>query len=176
MLSQRNFVFTIALFLGAINLSTIYAQESNVKAIAVIQPTTGNKANGIVRFTEVNGGVQIIADINGLKPGEHGFHIHEFGDCSASDASSAGAHFNPTNKKHGCPNDPEHHAGDMGNIVADSNGHAHFDFVSKDIKLQGNNNVIGRSIIVHEGKDDCISQPAGNSGAKIGCGVIGIAK
>ncbi len=156
--------------------SSAFAQEIITKAVAVIHPTKGNTANGIVTFTAVNGGVRIVADINGLKPGEHGFHIHEFGDCSASNASSAGEHFNPTHKKHGCLNSPEHHVGDLGNIIADEKGHAKYDLINRDIKFEGSNNIIGRSVIVHVDRDDCVTQPTGNSGSRVGCGVIGISK
>ena len=87
-----------------------------LKAVAVLHPTGSNKVAGTVTFTEVADGVQVLAEITGLTPGNHGFHVHEFGDCSAPDASSAGAHFNPTNKPHAGPDAPERHVGDMGNV------------------------------------------------------------
>src|SRR6266545_2433397 len=91
-----------------------------LKAVAVLHPTAGNKVNGTVTFTEVADGVQIRAEITGLTPGNHGFHVHEFGDCSAADASSAGAHFNPTHKPHAGPDTSERHVGDMGNVQSDA--------------------------------------------------------
>src|SRR5438093_3809357 len=93
-----------------------------LKAVAVLHPTAGNKVSGTVTFTEVADGVQVRAEISGLTPGNHGFHVHEFGDCSAADASSAGAHFNPTNQPHVAPDATARHAGDMGNIEADPSG------------------------------------------------------
>jgi len=95
-----------------------------LKAVAVLHPTAGNKVSGTVTFTEVADGVQVRAEITGLTPGNHGFHVHEFGDCSAADATSAGAHFNPTKQPHAGPDAPERHVGDMGNVEADASGKA----------------------------------------------------
>jgi superoxide dismutase, Cu-Zn family len=148
-----------------------------LKAIAVLHPTAGNKVSGTVTFTEVADGVQVQAEITGLTPGKHGFHVHEFGDCSAADLASAGAHFNPTNKPHAGPDAPERHAGDMGNVEADASGAAKLDYVDHDISLTNDQRcVIGRSVVVHAKADDLKSQPAGDSGARIACGVVGIAK
>ena len=148
-----------------------------LKAIAVLHPTAGNKVSGTVRFTEVADGVQIQAEITGLSPGKHGFHVHEFGDCSAADLASAGAHFNPTNKPHAGPDTAERHVGDMGNVEADASGTAKLDYVDHEISLtKDQRSVIGRSVVVHAKADDLKSQPAGDSGARIACGVIGIAK
>ena len=128
---KRNMSLGIALIACFSTLSAVQAQENIAKAVAVVHPTKGNTVNGVVTFTVVKDGVRIVADIDGLKPGQHGFHIHEFGDCSAPDATSAGGHFNPTNKKHGCPGSPEHHVGDLGNIDADNTGHAHLEVTNK---------------------------------------------
>lgn len=148
-----------------------------LKAIAVLHPTAGNKVSGTVTFTEVADGVQVSADITGLTPGNHGFHVHEFGDCSAADASSAGAHFNPTNKPHAGPDATERHVGDMGNVEADASGKAKLEYVDHQISLTNDQqSVIGRSVVVHAKADDLKSQPAGDSGARIACGVIGRAK
>jgi Cu-Zn family superoxide dismutase len=148
-----------------------------LKAIAVLHPTAGNKVSGTVTLTEVADGVQIQAEITGLTPGNHGFHVHQFGDCSAGDASSAGAHFNPTNKPHAGPDALERHVGDMGNIEADASGSAKLDYVDHHISLVNDKeSVIGRSVVVHAKADDLKSQPAGDSGARVACGVIGIAK
>jgi Cu-Zn family superoxide dismutase len=147
------------------------------KAIAVLHPTAGNKVSGTVTFTEEAGGVRIQANITGLTPGKHGFHVHEFGDCSASDLASAGAHFNPTNKPHAGPDAAERHDGDMGNIDADASGKAKLDYVDHHISLTNDQrSAIGRSVIVHEKADDLKSQPSGDAGGRIACGVIGIAK
>jgi Cu-Zn family superoxide dismutase len=148
-----------------------------LKAIAVLHPTGGNKLSGTVTFTEVADGVQVQAEITGLTPGNHGFHVHEFGDCSAADASSAGAHFNPTNKPHAGPDATERHVGDMGNVEADASGKAKLEYVDHHISLTNDQaSVIGRSVVVHAKADDLKSQPAGDSGARIACGVIGRAK
>jgi Cu-Zn family superoxide dismutase len=148
-----------------------------LKAIAVLHPTAGNKVGGIVTFTEVADGVQVHAEITGLAPGNHGFHVHEFGDCSAPDASSAGAHFNPTNKPHAGPDATERHVGDMGNVEANASGKATLEYVDHQISLTNDEqSAIGRSVVVHVKADDLKSQPAGDSGARVACGVIGRAK
>ncbi len=148
-----------------------------LKAVAVLHPTAGNKVSGTVTFTEVADGVQIRAEITGLTPGNHGFHVHEFGDCSAADASSAGGHFNPTHNSHAGPDAPERHVGDMGNIQADASGKAALEYVDHQISLTNDErSVIGRSVVVHAKADDLKSQPAGDSGARVACGVIGRAK
>jgi Cu-Zn family superoxide dismutase len=148
-----------------------------LKAVAVLHPTAGNKVSGTVTFTEVADGVQVRAEITGLIPGNHGFHVHEFGDCSAADATSAGAHFNPTKQPHAGPDAPERHVGDMGNVEADASGKATLEYVDHQISLTNDQrSVIGRSVVVHAKADDLKSQPAGDSGARVACGVIGRAK
>ena len=148
-----------------------------LKAIAVLHPTAGNKVSGTVTFTEVADGVQIHADITGLTAGNHGFHVHEFGDCSAADASSAGTHFNPAKKPHAGPDATERHVGDMGNVEADASGKATLEYVDHQISLTNDqDSVIGRSVVVHAKADDLKTQPSGDSGARIACGVIGRAK
>jgi superoxide dismutase, Cu-Zn family len=149
-----------------------FAQAQEVsKATAQLEPKSGTKVTGTVTFTKVGDEVQVIADIQNLTPGKHGFHIHEKGDCSAPDAASAGAHFNPTMKHHGGPNTVEHHAGDLGNIEADASGKAHLDWKGK-LSLSGKNSIIGKSVVVHEKEDDLKTDPSGNSGARIACGAI----
>jgi Cu-Zn family superoxide dismutase len=112
----------------------------------------------------------------GLKKGKHGFHIHEFGDCSAPDGTSAGGHFNPEGKMHGAPVDMSRHAGDMGNIEADESGKAHLEYIDPMMSLTGDHSIIGRSVILHQNEDDLKTQPTGNAGPRIACGVIGVAK
>ena len=148
-----------------------------LKAIAVLHPAGANKLSGTVTFTEVADGVQVHAEITGLTPGNHGFHVHEFGDCSAADATSSGAHFNPANKPHAGPDATERHVGDMGNVEADASGKAKLEYLDHQISLTNDQqSVIGRSVVVHAKADDLKSQPAGDSGARIACGVIGRAK
>jgi Cu-Zn family superoxide dismutase len=148
-----------------------------LKATAVLHPTAGNKVGGTVTFTEVADGVQVHANITGLTAGKHGFHVHEFGDCSAPDASSAGAHFNPTNQPHAGPDDSARHVGDMGNVEANASGKATVDYVDHDMSLTNDQkSVIGRSVVVHVKADDLKTQPSGDSGARVACGAIGRAK
>src|SRR5216117_951597 len=148
-----------------------------LKAIAVVHPTEGSKVSGTVTFTEVADGVQVHAELIGLTPGKHGFHVHEFGDCSAADASSAGAHFNPTNQPHAAPDATARHVGDMGNIEADTSGAAKLDYLDHSMSLANDDrSIIGRSVVVHAKADDFKLQPAGDSGARVACGVIGRAK
>ena len=117
------------------------------------------------------------AELTGLQPGQHGFHIHEFGDCSdVAKAASAGGHFNPTNHQHGAPDASDRHEGDLGNIEADAQGKAHVDITDKVLKLSGNESIIGHAVIVHEKADDLKTQPTGDAGGRLACGVIGVAK
>jgi len=168
-----NVVALIAISL-TFTLGNTFAQEPT-KAIAVLHPASGSQVMGTVTFTKTGDTVQVVADISGLTPGKHAFHIHEFGDCSAADAASAGSHFNPMKKPHGAPDSPERHAGDMGNLEADSSGKAHLELKDNMLKLSGENSILGRGVIVHEKVDDW-SQPVGNAGGRQACGVIGVAK
>ena len=147
------------------------------KAICVLYPTQGNTVSGTVTFTKVEGGIKVVADLQGFKgAGKHGFHIHDFGDCSAPDGTSAGGHFNPAMMSHGGPADKTRHEGDMGNIDADASGKAHLEYVDPMLTFDGPNSIIGRSIIVHQNEDDMKTQPTGNAGPRVACGVIGVAK
>ena len=146
------------------------------KAIAVLHPTQGNNVSGTVTFTASGDSVRVIADITGLTPGKHGFHIHEFGDCSDPKAANAGGHFNPTNHQHGAPDATDRHAGDLGNIEADTSGKAHLDVTDKLMKLSGADSIVGHAVIVHEKADDLKTQPTGDAGGRVACGVIGVAK
>ena len=157
-----------------ISSSLAVAAPTVKRAQALLSPTQGNHVTGIVTFYQFADGVKIVADVSGLQPGQHGFHIHEWGDCSAADGSSAGGHFNPSHEQHGALDASHHHAGDLSNIVADANGKAHYEGVSKDIQLNGADSIIGRSVIVHTSADDLHTQPTGNSGSRVVCGVIGV--
>lgn len=144
------------------------------EAIAELSPTEGNDARGQVTFTATDGGVRVVADLEGLDAGAHGFHIHENGDCSAPDASSAGGHFNPTGAPHGAPDAPaaERHVGDLGNIEAGADGTARYDRTDSVISLSGANSIVGKAVVVHAGTDDLSSQPSGDAGNRLACGVI----
>lgn len=145
------------------------------KAIVVVHPTEGNNVTGMVTFEKVADGVRVSGSIEGLEEGNHGFHIHQYGDCSAADGTSAGGHYNPENVEHGAPSDEMRHIGDMGNIEANADGVAEINFVDQTIKLNGPHSIMGRGVIVHAGEDDLTSQPTGAAGARVACGVIGIA-
>lgn len=149
--------------------------EEVTMAVAQIHAPDGNELMGTVTFTQDEEGVNVIARINGLEPGEHGFHIHEYGDCTASDLTSAGGHYNPYDVQHGAPTDSVRHVGDMGNLPVNEEGYGNLNYTDKEITLNGPNNVIGRGIIIHAGSDDFTSQPSGAAGARMACGVIGIA-
>ncbi len=129
--------------------------------------------HGMVSFTETADGVAVVAHVEGAPPGVHGFHIHETGDCSADDFTSAGGHFNPAGVPHGGPDDVERHGGDLGNIEVAEGGHGHLEISSDIITLgEGANSVIGRGVILHADADDLVSQPTGAAGARLACGVI----
>jgi superoxide dismutase, Cu-Zn family len=158
------------------NMQMPVAKSMIHKAVCVVYPTQGNAVTGTITFTKVDGGVKVVADLKGLSAGKHGIHIHECGDCSAADGSSAGGHFNPMSKSHGAPMDAMRHEGDMGNIEADATGNAHMEYIDKNISFEGMTSIIGRSVIVHKSEDDLKTQPTGNAGARVACGVIGIGK
>jgi superoxide dismutase, Cu-Zn family len=143
-------------------------------ARADLSPTAGNSASGTLYFTQQGDRVLVSGEIRGLKPNaEHGFHVHEKGDCSSPDATSAGGHYNPDKHAHGRSDQPEHHAGDLPSLRADAAGVAHVNFESTAFRVgMGEHNVIGRSVVVHRDPDDFTSQPAGNSGPRLACGVI----
>jgi superoxide dismutase, Cu-Zn family len=142
------------------------------RAQAQLEPTKGHQVRGKMTFLAADGGVRVIADMDGLTPGLHGMHIHEKGDCSAPDAKTAGEHYNPTNKRHGGSDAPEHHVGDLGNILADASGHGHYDRLNATIQLNGPRSIVGLSVLVHADPDDLVTQPGGKSGDRVACGVI----
>jgi Cu-Zn family superoxide dismutase len=143
-------------------------------ATATLSPRSGSTVQGTVNFSQRGDKVFVTADVSGLKPNaEHGFHVHEKGDCSAADATSTGGHFNPTGKIHGALSALEHHGGDMQSLKADATGHAVATFEMTDVTLgDGPKSLIGKGVIVHRDPDDFRTQPTGNSGARIACGVI----
>jgi Cu-Zn family superoxide dismutase len=172
---RYHFVVTVLSVISVCSLASFASAQETKKAVAILHSASGSQVTGTVTFTLMGDTVQVVADITGLTPGKHGFHIHEFGDCSAADASSAGGHFNPMKKPHGAPDAAERHAGDLGNLEADSAGKAHLELKDNMLKLSGENSILGRGVIVHEKVDDW-SQPTGNAGGRVACGVIGVAK
>lgn len=163
------------LFLGAaclLVLPELAASQIVQRAQASIQPARRQTVQGTVTFTQVDGGVEVVAELEGLTPGQHGFHIHEKGDCNLPDFTTAGGHFNPHHEAHGGPDSAHRHVGDLGNIEADSTGKAHYKRVDTLIKLNGDDSIIGRALIIHAAPDDYTTQPTGNAGGRIGCGLI----
>lgn len=143
-------------------------------AHADIAPLGDHDVRGTVELsTARDGKIKMEAKFSGLTPGLHGFHVHEIGDCTADDGASAGDHFNPGHVAHGGPGSAPHHAGDLGNLVADAQGRATLTLETDAFTLDaGERSVLGRSFVVHAGADDLHTDPAGNAGARIGCGVI----
>lgn len=158
----------------ALSLVACAGGKADSRAVANLQPTKGNAANGQVIFEQKGSGVLVAAEVSGLKPNaEHGFHIHEKGDCSAPDATSAGGHFNPSGKSHGAHHSGQAHAGDMPNLRSDMYGAARLSAQLPNVTLNpGENNIVGKAVIVHAMPDDYKTQPTGNAGARLACGVI----
>ena len=142
-------------------------------AVANLEPTKGNEAKGTLSFTQVGVKVRVSATVTGLRPGaEHGFHVHEKGDCSSGDGMSAGGHYNPAGKPHG-PQAGDHHAGDMPNLKADGYGKATASFELSGVSIgSGSSDLVGRGLIVHRDPDDYKTQPTGNAGPRLACAVI----
>ncbi len=165
-----------ATFCASPDLSRAHDEKDVQKAIAVLNSASGSKVTGTVTFTKAGNEVKVVADVTGLAPGKHGFHVHEFGDCSDPKAESAGSHFNPDKHQHGAPDAADRHAGDLGNLEADASGKARLEWTDKVMKLAGKNSIVGYAVIVHEKADDLKTQPTGDAGGRLACGVIGVAK
>lgn len=151
------------------------AAPAPAAAMAQLQPTQGSQVSGSLQFTpQADGSMRVQGSVQGLAPNsEHGFHVHEKGDCSSPDGLSAGGHFNPTGQAHGRFGATPHHTGDLPSLRADARGVATIDFVSRGLTLdQGPASVVGRGLIVHKDPDDYTTQPTGNSGARLACAVI----
>jgi superoxide dismutase, Cu-Zn family len=145
------------------------------RAVANLEPTKGNTTSGTVTFAQQGERVRVTANLKGLKPGaEHGFHVHEKGDCSSGDGMSAGGHYNPAAKSHGNVHaGGDRHAGDLPNIKADASGNASASFEASGISVGGASaDIVGKGLIVHRDPDDYKSQPAGNAGPRLACAVI----
>lgn len=146
-------------------------------AQAVLEPAKDTPGfSGRVTFTQAGSQVRVVADVAGVSPpGNHGFHLHENGKCErdpGKDFASAGGHFNPAGVPHACPEAASHHAGDLGNIVINSDGTGHVDVITSTLSLSGASSVVGRAVILHAAPDDCTTQPTGNAGGRLACGVI----
>jgi Cu-Zn family superoxide dismutase len=167
--------FQMSSFVVAAAESATAVQPAPKAATAELKATPGNGVSGTMTLKAEGDGVRLTGSVTGLEPNStHGFHVHEKGDCSAPDASSAGGHYNPTSQPHGDPKGSQHHLGDMTNIVADAKGTAKLDLKLDHVTLRsgGANDLVGKAIIVHGGPDDYKSQPSGNSGPRIACAII----
>lgn len=144
-------------------------------ATAALQPTAGNQTAGDLRFAVVNGRIEVTGTVTGLTAGSsHGFHVHETGDCSAPDGTSAGGHFNPGSTDHGRVGQGAHHAGDSDNIMAGADGTAQVSGWLEGATIGGGgaDDIVGKGVIVHKDADDYATQPTGNAGDRLACGVI----
>ena len=150
------------------------ATATGPRATAALSPTTGNSTSGTVHFVQSDGKVMVSGEIRGLKPNaEHGFHVHEKGDCSSGDGMSAGGHFNPGGAPHGAHGAGMHHTGDLPSLRANASGVATFSFESRSIAIaSGVTDIVGKGLIVHKDPDDYKTQPTGNAGARLACAVI----
>jgi superoxide dismutase, Cu-Zn family len=173
----------LALFTLIASLSACASLQPGASANTNLLSKSGSQVSGNITFTQVSKGVEVSGKVSGLKPNQsHGFHIHEKGDCTSNDAQTAGGHFNPEGKKHGPSaqqhnhdhqHGTDHHAGDMPNLKADANGNAIFKVVLAGVTInEGMKAIAGRAVIVHANEDDYVSQPVGNAGGRIACGLI----
>jgi Cu-Zn family superoxide dismutase len=159
--------------IGALVAGCAAMAPSGPSAVADLAPTRGSNATGTVTFTQKGNVVVVHAKVSGLAPGTHGFHIHEKGDCSSGDGMSAGGHFNPLGKPHSYPTVADRHAGDMPMLAADSAGNAVLDAELDVITIGvGATDIVGKAVIVHKDGDDFKTQPTGNAGARVACGVV----
>lgn len=181
---RATIALTVVLFSLA-SVATIPAQQtkgliSHVpgdkgdRAVAVLLPVGDSGVTGVVYFAKEGNGVHVTGTISGLKPGQHGFHVHQFGDITGmADGMSAGGHFNPENKPHGKPSDKERHVGDLGNVTAGEDGTATIDIKDSILELAGPHSILGRGLVVHANPDK-FTQPVGDAGGRVGVGVIGV--
>jgi Cu-Zn family superoxide dismutase len=142
-------------------------------AMATLNPSEGQTAKGTVHFQDIGDGTtEVVVDLTGVPPGVHGFHVHDKGDCG-NNGNNAGGHFNPTNMVHGDPLAQSHHAGDFGNVTADANGEVHTRLETHSVTVkEGALSVIGHAVVLHGNPDDLVTQPSGNAGPRIACGVV----
>jgi Cu-Zn family superoxide dismutase len=172
---MQKFIFPVVIGFAALTSACHggLVNSTQVRAEAVLAATQGNQVAGLVTFTPAGDKIRVVAEVRGLTPGLHGFHIHDKGDCSAADGSSAGGHFNPAGQAHGNPDHAEHHAGDMPQLVAGADGVARLTAYLDGVTLsEGERGIFKRGVIVHAAPDDFKTQPTGNSGARQACGVI----
>ncbi|PWA08192.1 superoxide dismutase family protein [Flavobacterium laiguense] len=173
---MKKIFFSIAIIIAVIIGCKTNSKSSDSKNLNLMFESKSNsKVTGTATFTEKNGKVTFVAKISGLQPGIHAIHIHEKSDCSAADGSSAGGHWNPTFKKHGKWGVEEYHKGDIGNFTADEKGNGTITLTTDEWSIGGEDatkDILGKGLIVHQGADDFVSQPAGNAGARVACSAI----
>ncbi len=171
----------LALFISACQPSTADSAADKPaiaplnQAIAVLSPTEGNATAGVVKFEQTDDEVTITAEVSGLKPNSiHGWHIHEYGDLTSLEGKATGGHYNPGNLPHALPDNPERHAGDLGNLKADETGKAQVELSVNNVSINGDQSpILGRAIIIHAQEDDG-GQPTGNAGGRMAQGTIGV--
>jgi Cu-Zn family superoxide dismutase len=167
---KRLILFSASLLLVASCVTT----GGGPSAVAHLRPTasTGTASGDVMLIQQTHGGVEVRVNLTGVPPGVHGFHIHEKGDCG-DNGNAAGGHYNPTGTPHGNPNFDPHHAGDFGNVSADANGIVSTTFTTHAITVaEGPTTAVGHAIILHANPDDLATQPTGNAGGRIACGVV----
>lgn len=157
---------------GAFAAGATAATTGTPFATTTMMPKSGARATGTVDFAKAGHDVVVTIELRDVPPGKHGLHVHANGDCSAADASSAGGHFNPTGRHHGSPTDIDRHVGDLGNVEAGTDRRVHAEVRLGKIKGFDWSDFVGRSLVLHENADDFVTQPSGNSGKRIACGVI----
>lgn len=168
-------IILLSLIFSAISLGKAPDKSKSKSLITILRDSKGNEL-GTAELSPISNGVKIKLDLKGVPPGKHGFHFHEKGLCETPDFKTAGNHFNPERKEHGTHNEKGPHVGDLPNIEANSEGRIQAEFVSLSATLDQSNKTLlqkgGTSLILHEKEDDLKSDPSGNSGARIACGVI----
>lgn len=165
--------FFLSITVSAFLLGSVYAHE-DMSAISVdLEAKSGSTVTGTLKFKEYSSKVHITGQVSGLTPGKHGIHVHTNGNCDSPDAMSAGGHYSPYGGRHNTPRNPDHHLGDLGNLIAGPDGVANVDIVMQGVTLAliGTHSIIDRAIVIHANEDD-FSDPAGNSGSRVACGVI----
>lgn len=167
---NRQLPLTLA---AALVIAGCASHPKGPQATATLAPTANQTAKGTVHFTELgDGSVEVDVDLTGVSHGTHGFHIHDKGDCG-DNGNAAGGHFNPNAAQHGAPNAASHHSGDFGNVEADANGNVKTKFTTRAITLSpSSTSAIGHAVILHGNPDDLTTQPTGNAGPRIACGVV----
>lgn len=163
----------IALILSFSLLGACASMSSGPSATATLNPTSGSSAHGTVKLTQLSdGSVEVVVNLASVPPGVHGFHIHDKGDCG-DNGNAAGGHYNPASVAHGSPAADPHHAGDWGNVTADGDGNVNTRFTTRSITVtDGPMTAVGHAIILHANPDDLTTQPTGNAGARIACGIV----